>query len=158
MVPEVPRAVRRAGFALQGVAAAAVEVAIADGRSPAPGLAGAAVLFALAVALSYRAPAPAAGRGKPPAPLQLLLLGLALLPFVLEPVRRRLTGAGDAPEVLTVLALRNLGLGLAALAAWPLCLRLSALASLFLMLFAVTMTGRPCWPSWGCTPPPAAPG
>jgi protein-glutamine gamma-glutamyltransferase len=42
-----------------------------------------------------------------------------------------------------VFALRNLGLGLAAFSAWLLCLRLACVVSLFLVLFAVTMTDHP---------------
>ena len=42
-----------------------------------------------------------------------------------------------------VFALRNLGLGLAAFAVWPLCLRTACVVSLFLMLFAVTLTTHP---------------
>ena len=42
-----------------------------------------------------------------------------------------------------VFALRNLGLGLAACAVWLLCLHLAYVVSLFLMLFAISMTSHP---------------
>jgi transglutaminase-like putative cysteine protease len=42
-----------------------------------------------------------------------------------------------------VFALRNLGLGLAAFAVWPLCMRLACIVSFFLILFAVSLTSQP---------------
>ena len=46
-------------------------------------------------------------------------------------------------ELQMVFALRNLGLGFAACASWLLCLRLACIVSLFLLLFAITMTDHP---------------
>jgi len=67
--------------------------------------------------------------------LCLLLIG----PVLMEPLLRSWTGQGLPLELQMVYGLRNFGIGLAALAAWPLYLRLSGVVSLFLMLFVAAM-------------------
>jgi hypothetical protein len=71
------------------------------------------------------------------------LLLLTAAPFFIEPLRRRWTGDGYPLELQMVFGLRNLGLGLAACAVWPLCLRLACVVSLFLILFAISLTSHP---------------
>jgi hypothetical protein len=69
-----------------------------------------------------------------------LLLGLLLIaPLLIEPVLREVTGNGQPLELQMVNGLRALGVGLLALTAWPLCLRLAGVVSLFLMLFVAAM-------------------
>jgi hypothetical protein len=82
-------------------------------------------------------------RYKPPPSAAVLVVALFLLPLVIEPLRVLLFGPGYPLEILLLTCLRNLGLGLAALSAWPLCLHLAALVSLFLVLVASSMTHGP---------------
>jgi protein-glutamine gamma-glutamyltransferase len=140
MAPELTRLVRRLTFTLLVLAAAATEVAAVDSRSVLTSAAMAIFWVGLAAMLGWLVPLPPDGRRAPPRFVFLILLALAAAPFVVEPLRRSWTGEGYPLELQMVFALRNLGLGLAAFSAWLLCLRLACVVSLFLMLFAVTMT------------------
>lgn len=144
MVPELSRMVRRLTFVLLALAAAATEIAAVDTRSIllSLGLTAGWVLGA-AVAAALVVPVPTDPRRRPPLWVGLAMLGLFVAPFVVEPVRRSLTGDGYPLELQMVMALRNLGLGLAATAGYLLCLRAACVVSLFLMLFAAAMTDHP---------------
>jgi protein-glutamine gamma-glutamyltransferase len=143
MAPELSRFIRQVTFALLALAATATEIAAVDTRSVWTRLGLATVWVGLAAGLGWLIRAPRDGRRVPPRWVLLLLLVLAAAPFFLEPLRRRWTGDGYPLELRLVFALRNLGLGLAACASWLLCLRLACVVSLFLMLFAVSMTKHP---------------
>jgi transglutaminase-like putative cysteine protease len=141
MAFEPSRPVRQAAFALVVVAATATELAAADGRSVAWGLGVSALGAALAGVIKWRIPAPDERR-TPPLSVLLLLVGLAATAFVFEPWRRRWTGEGYPLEIQMVLSLRNVGLGLAAFSCWRLCMLLACVVSLFLMLFAVSLSNH----------------
>jgi protein-glutamine gamma-glutamyltransferase len=143
MAPELSRLIRRVTFALLVLASAATEVAARDGRSVGTSLGLAAVWVGLAVGLGCAVPAPKDGSRVPPRFVLLILVGLLAAPFLVEPLRREWLGEGYPLELQMIFALRNLGLGLAACAAWVLCLRLACVVSLFLMLFAVATTEHP---------------
>jgi hypothetical protein len=140
MAPELPRLVRQLTFALLVLAAAATEVAAVDTRSVLTSVGMAVVWVSLALLLRWLVPLPPDGRWPPPRFVFLILLAMAVAPFFVEPLRRHWSGDGYPLELQMVFGLRNLGLGLAAFASWLLCLRLACVVSLFLMLFAVTMT------------------
>jgi protein-glutamine gamma-glutamyltransferase len=140
MAPELTRLVRRFTFALLVLAAAATEVAAVDSRSVLTSTAMAVFWVGLAALMGWLVPLPPDGRRTPPRFVFVILLALAAAPFAVEPLRRGWTGEGYPLELQMVFALRNLGLGLAAFSVWLLCLRLACVVSLFLMLFAVTMT------------------
>jgi hypothetical protein len=142
MAPDA-RLVRRATFALLVFASAATEIAAVESRPVLTSLALAAIWVGLAGILGLFARPPERGRRMPPRCIFLLLLLLAATPFVVERLRRQWTGEGYPLELQMVFALRNVGLGLAAFAVWPLCLRSACVVSLFLMLFAVTLTAHP---------------
>ncbi len=74
----------------------------------------------------------------PPALAAPVLVGLFFIPILLASV----TPFGERPpwELQLLAGFRNVGLGLAALSAWPVCLRLTGLVSLFLVLFACCLT------------------
>jgi transglutaminase-like putative cysteine protease len=78
-------------------------------------------------------------RRTPPRLVLLAVVAFAAAPFAVDHVCRSWLGDGYPLEIQMVLALRNLGLGLAACAAWRVCLRLAGGVSLFLMLFAVSL-------------------
>jgi transglutaminase-like putative cysteine protease len=137
---DLSRMIRVVAFALLAVASVAVEIAAND-RRPFLASAGLASLWIGAAALAGRfIPRPADPFSKPPTWLILPVLGLAASPYVIEPIRRQLTGDGYPTELLMVFSLRAIGLGLAACGGWILCLWVAAVVSLFLTLFAATMT------------------
>ena len=70
------------------------------------------------------------------------LIALFVLPFAYEAGRLVLTGRPAMPEVTLLAALRNLGLGLAAMADQRVFAKLSALVSLFLMTVAASLGGE----------------
>ena len=142
MVPDLSRLVRRVTIGLLACAAAATEVAADDTRPLAQNLGMAMVWVAVAASLSWLVPVPGAGRRTPPRFISFLLVALMTAPFVVESIRHARGGDRLPLEIQMVLALRNLGLGLAALAAWKLCLRAAAAVSLFLMLFAISVTDQ----------------
>ena len=143
MAPELSRFIRQSTFALLVPAAAATEIAAVDTRPVWTSIGPAVVWIGLAAVLGWLVPLPPDGRRSPPRFVFVLLLALTAAPFLIEPLRRRWIGTGYPLELQMAFALRNLGLGLAACAAWVLCLRLACVVSLFLMLFAVTMTDHP---------------
>ena len=67
------------------------------------------------------------------------LLVLLILPLVTQPVIAAWTGQGLPLEIILMASLRNLGLGLGALAYRPGMTRLAALVSLFLVMIASAM-------------------
>ncbi|MDX2037640.1 MAG: transglutaminase-like domain-containing protein [Isosphaeraceae bacterium] len=79
------------------------------------------------------------------------LAGAFFLPFAIALVRKALTGQGTMLEVMLLGALRNLGLGLTALAFRSFFARLSALVSLFIVVVATPLGGDVgdaiTWPS-----------
>jgi hypothetical protein len=143
MAPEFSGLTRKATFLLAALAALATEVAADETHLLWPNLALAAGWVALAGAMAWFMPRPRAGERIPPRFVSVALLVLTIAPFIFEPLRRAWLGHGYPLEFQMVFALRNLGLGLAACASWLLCLRLAAIVSLFLTLFAVTMTDHP---------------
>jgi transglutaminase-like putative cysteine protease len=138
MEAEVSRLIRVATFALMALATAATEVAAADSRAIVASL-GLAGLWIAGTGLASRW-APFSLDGKRPRTARAILLVLAICPFAVEPLRRAWTGEGFPLELQMVFALRNLGFGLAALAASRAALRLATVSSLFLILFAISMT------------------
>ena len=140
MAPEAGRLTRRVTFALLVLASGAAEIAAVDTRPVAESLGLAAVWVGLTLGLGWLVPPPKEQSGRPPRFVTAVLALLLVAPFAIEPLRRQWTGDGYPVELQMVFGLRNLGLGLAAFAAWPLCLRLAAVVSLFLMLFSVSMT------------------
>jgi transglutaminase-like putative cysteine protease len=143
MASELSRAVRRATFGLLILASAATEVAAAETRPVLSSLGLAAIWVGVAAMLGLFARKPRHQSAVPPRYVSLLILLLGAAPFIIEPLRRRWTGDGYPLELQMVFALRNLGLGLAAFAVWPLCLRSASVVSLFLILFSATLTNHP---------------
>jgi hypothetical protein len=139
MAPDTTPLLRTATFFLMAIAYAAVEVACDSNGRPSPfGVAFGIGIFAVAILVSRFVPS-AAGQRHFPRWMTLALALLLLAPLVLEPVLRQVTGNGQPLELQMVSGLRALGVGLAAFAAWPLCLRLAGVVSLFLMLFVTAM-------------------
>ncbi len=143
MAPEWSKVVRRVTFALLTCSAVAVEIAAVDTRPVWASVGLALVWVGIAAGVAALMPLPRHPRGTPSTWVFLLLLALGLAPFFVEPLRRQMTGEGYPLELQMVLALRNVGLGLAACAGWLLCLRLAAIVSLFLTLFSAAMTNHP---------------
>ncbi|HTU93712.1 MAG TPA: transglutaminase-like domain-containing protein [Gemmataceae bacterium] len=143
MAPDFSRYVRRTTFALLVLASAATEIAAVEDRPLLSSLAVAAAWVGLAALLGLFARPRDDQRHVPPRYVLVLLLLLGAAPFLIDSLRRRWVGDGFPLELQMVFALRNLGLGLAAFAVWPLCLRLACVVSLFLILFAVSLTSHP---------------
>jgi protein-glutamine gamma-glutamyltransferase len=140
MVPELSRLVRRATFCLVALGAGATEIAAVEARPVWTSLLITAAWVGVALVIAFFARPPATGKKFPPRSVLLFLLLFVAAPFVLEPVRRAATGEGYPLELQMLFGLRNLGLGLAAFAVWPLCLQSACIVSLFLMLFGLCMT------------------
>jgi len=146
MAPDPDRPARRATFVLLALAYAACEVAAyPDGRPRPFGVGFGLALFSLAVVVSYLLPGPG-GRARPPRLLTAALAAVLVLPVLIEPVLRTLTDSGFPLELQLVNGLRNLGLALAAAAAWPSFRKLAAVVALFLALFASAMGDQPAIP------------
>lgn len=143
MAPEISRGIRQVTFALVVLASAATEVTAVDGRALPASMGWALLWVALAAIIGWLLPAPTNSRALPPRFVLGLLIALTAAPFLAEAVRRGLTDDGYPLELQMVFALRNLGLGLAACGNWWLCLRVACVSSLFLMLFAVSLTDHP---------------
>jgi hypothetical protein len=143
MALETGRSLRRTTFVLVALASAAVEIAAGDSRPIPTSLGLAGLWIVLAAGLSWLVPVPQANRRIPPRWQLALLVLLTVAPFLMDPLRRRWTVQGDPLEIQMLLGLRNLGLGLAVFAAWPLCLYLACVVSLFLILFAVSLADQP---------------
>ena len=140
MVPESARPARILTFLLMALAYVACEVAAdRDGHLHFFGMAFGSALFILAIIASYRVPVP----HRRDQPLPRSLLGIAvvmlLIPLLMEPLLRVLTRNGLPLELQLVNGLRNLGLALTALAAWPHARRLVGVIALFLILFVSAM-------------------
>ncbi|HEV3340836.1 MAG TPA: transglutaminase-like domain-containing protein [Pirellulales bacterium] len=153
----------RLTFAIAALAAFAVGAAESDVASLRVGLAEAAIAVAVAWAtrcwagekgdrnllperpegcFAKKVPVPFFAESRAPniPPWQLAALAvLAVLPWASELARAWCTGQPRPVEWLLLLGLRNLSLGLGALARWPICLRLAGLASFFVVLFAVSV-------------------
>jgi hypothetical protein len=84
----------------------------------------------------------ASSTGRPGAAAIIALLTLFALPFAVEAARLVLSGRCAMAEMTMLAALRNLGLGLAAMAHRPAYARLSALVSLFLVTVASPVGGE----------------
>jgi hypothetical protein len=79
-----------------------------------------------------------------PARLGAITVFLALLaPIPTEMIRQSISGIPAPLEVILVEVLRNLVLALVVMSAWPVCLRLAGFASLFLVLFAISLADDP---------------
>ncbi len=143
MAPDPSKAVSRITFLLVILAAMAVEIAAVDTRPIIESLALALGWCALATVAAFFVPLPSKPNQPPGRLVFLLLVGLTVVPFAGEPLRREWTGDGYPLELQMVFALRNVGLGLAVCSGWAICLRLAAVASLFLTLFAAAMTNHP---------------
>ncbi|MCS7044889.1 MAG: transglutaminase-like domain-containing protein [Gemmataceae bacterium] len=146
MARETTVALRLATFLLMAITYLAVEVAC-DPRGDLSWLSVAfGLTFFLAALLVQRwTPSPAT-RQRLPGAWTLVMAVLFVGPLILEPVLRELTGQGRPLELQLVNGLRMVGVGLAALASWPLCLRLAGVVSLFLMLFVSAMGDQPAIP------------
>jgi hypothetical protein len=151
-VPLGPRTLRHVTLVLTALATAVVELALADVDAP-PFVPVAMTVGWLALALAVAwyvgrfVTAPdsrGCGTGHKPAPVAAaILVALLVLPLLVEAVRGGLRGQANPLELVLLGCGRNLGLGLAALAAWPLCLRLAALVSLFMVLVGSSLASGP---------------
>lgn len=135
MAPETSRGQRRLTLLMTGLVYLAVEIASDPlGRPSRFGLTFGAGLFLIALVANRFVPSPAAS-ARWPRWATLILLSMMALPILAEPLLRDWLGAGLPLELRLVHALRALGIGLAAFAAWPRALRLAGVVSLFNMLF-----------------------
>lgn len=125
-------------LALAAIGATSVELAVcATTHSTASALARAGGLVAAmlsAFALIGRSRGGEAGLASPSRRGAIVLVALAVLPFAWHPARVAVLGGGVMPETMLLEGLRNLGLGLAALARGRLAGRLAAVVALFGML------------------------
>ncbi|MBI3407339.1 MAG: transglutaminase domain-containing protein [Planctomycetes bacterium] len=141
--PSTPPLTRHVTLALLLLASSATEIAAVETR-PLPISVGLAALWVGLAALGARfAPTPARTRRLPYLALLFVVIVLSAAPFLVEPLRRSWFGVGYPLELQLVFALRNLGLGFVVFASWPSCVRLAGVASLFLMLFSVTIAAHP---------------
>jgi len=146
--PRTGRPVRLATLAMVILATLAIELAISEPGRPALNVLASAAGLLLAPML---AAAWWLGRTKRDSPVgagprrSVQAEGLAefaaiafllVLPFAGQPILAAWSGRGVPLEIVLMASLRNLGLGLAALAHRPACARLAALVSLFLALVA----------------------
>lgn len=146
MAVDPDRPARRATFVLMAIAYASCEVAAYPDGVPRPfGVAFGLVLFALAIVASYFVPRPRPGQAFPRAAMAVLAACLGT-PVLVEPALRAITGNGLPLELQMVNGLRNAGLALAALAAWPRARKLAGVVALFLALFASAMGDQPAIP------------
>ncbi len=75
-----------------------------------------------------------------------LLAVLAAAPLVAELLVRRILGNGESPEIVQIVALRNVMLVLAAAPVWPGAERLASVLSMFVALAALAFTFH--WPGY----------
>ena len=139
-------------LAMSGFATTALDQALLEpGRSRALALVSSAGVFGVpsliaARGLTRRHDSPnsrgtSAGRSSVGSAANLALVALFALPFAWETGRLVFAGRAAMAEVTLMTALRNLGLGLAAMAHQPVYSRLSALVSLFLATVASSLGG-----------------
>jgi transglutaminase-like putative cysteine protease len=135
----VPRSLRVVTFVMVAAAVVATEGGAAAGRSltpPAFALAG--IPLALAAVGARFAPRPTGRRTRPPTWAAAVLLALAAVPFAVSPALDRYD-QGRPLEVQMLTGFGYVALGLAALGAFPACLRLAVVSALFLMLFSLSL-------------------
>ena len=133
-----------ATFAALGTAILVVEVgASPESRFPRIGVAVAAIPFALAVLAAALLPRPPAGRKTPPGWAVAVLAGLTAVPFATDFLYEAAIGTGRPFEIRLLAGFGYAALGLAALGHYPACLRLAAVASLFLTLFGLSLGSKP---------------
>jgi hypothetical protein len=140
---ELSRLVRRTTFGLVALGAIATEIAAEEMRPVVVSSFIALAWMTVALLLGLVVKPIRTAMDKPPKTVFLLLLALTIAPFLVEPIRRVLAGTGYPQELIMLFGLRNLSLGLAAFAVWPLCLRSACIVSLFLMLSSICTTGHP---------------
>ena len=105
-----------------------------------PGLVAAWLLARNQISSTGRAPASSRSLTSPAAGFA--LVSLFAVPFIWEAAHIVFAGRTAMVEVTLMAALRNLGLGLAAMAHWRVYARLSALVSLFLVTVASSVGGE----------------
>jgi hypothetical protein len=140
---DLKRPLRHLTFLLMALAAMAMEIAAQDQRPVLQSLALASGWIGLGLLAYWVIPRPAHPSEKPNKWIVLFITLLFFSPFGIEPWRREYLGDGYPLELQMVCGLRNAGLGLAACAGWFHCLKLAAVASLFLALFSAAMTNHP---------------
>lgn len=146
MAPDQDRPARWATFVLMAIAYAACEVAAHLDGIPRPfGIGFGVFLFSLAAFTSRLVPKPVPGQSLPRKLVLVLALALGF-PVLVEPLLREMTGNGLPLELQLVNGLRNAGLVLTAMAAWPRVRHLAGVVALFLALFASAMGDQPAIP------------
>ncbi len=146
MAPDGDRPARWATFALMAVAYGSCEVAAHPDGIPRPfGIAFGVFLFSVAAVASRLVPEPVPGQALPRKLVLVFVLALGF-PVLVEPLVREVTGNGLPLELQLVNGLRNVGLVLTALAAWPRVRHLAGVVALFLALFASAMGDQPAIP------------
>jgi transglutaminase-like putative cysteine protease len=129
-----------ATWALAGFATVIAELALAEpGRPVSWSLAVAALHCVVAAGLQAGIDRLARSRDPRPGVAEIAIVALFLLPFVAEAARLVGSGRSRTLELALLAALRNLGLGLAALSSRSAFGRLSAVVSLFLVLTAASV-------------------
>lgn len=103
----------------------------------------AGVILLVVLGLEWAARRQEARLGRAPRLVTSLLVTLFVMPFLMEIIRRKLWNTGYAVEMLLLLGLRNAGWGLAVMSFRTTYLRLSALSSLSLMIFAFVLVNQP---------------
>jgi len=139
---ETNRMVRLAAFTLIALAVLATEISTGDPHAVMKSLAWGSLWIGLVALAGWLSPRPKDYGKTLPTWMFAVLITLGVVPFLAEPARRYWFDIGYPLEIQMVFGLRNVGLGLAAFAGQRLCLRLTCVVSLFLMLFAITVTDR----------------
>ncbi len=139
MVRDISPALRVTTLVLAAITYVAVEVASdRDGIPSIFGLTFGSILFLIATVVAIRVGSPKNGQ-RLPRWLSVILAGLLVGPLLVEPLLRNWFHVGLPLELQLVHGLRNLGIGFAALAVWPLCLRMAGVVALFNILFVSAM-------------------
>lgn len=118
-----------------------VAVEVASDREGIPSLFGlifGALLFIASMIVAARVGPPKHGQ-RLPRGLTLALGALLVGPLLIEPLLREWFQVGLPLELQLVHGLRNMGIALAAFAAWPICLRSAGVVALFNILFVSAM-------------------
>lgn len=140
MVPELGKMIRRVTFLLLCLSAAAVELAADHTRPSWQALVWSLGWIFAAAGLGVWATRGIQDNQTLSRRAGRVLTVLFIAPFTLELPRHWLGLDGYPLELQLLMALRNVGLGLAAFSAVPLCMRSACVVSLFLVLFSVTMS------------------